>query len=55
MNFAQKLREMITAALEAGVDRDTIILELEDAAEFLKEQEAEEAENEAKARADDLF
>ena len=45
MNIAQELRELITAALEAGVDRDTIITELEDAASFLTEQEAEEATN----------
>jgi len=45
MNFAQELRELITAALEAGVDRDTIITELEDAAAFLTEQQAEEAKD----------
>jgi len=53
MNIAQEIRELITAALEAGVDRDTIITELEDAAAFLKEQEAEEAAD--KANQDDLF
>jgi hypothetical protein len=39
MNFAQELRELITAALEAGVSRDTIISELEDAAAYLTEEE----------------
>jgi hypothetical protein len=38
MNFAQKLRELITAALDAGVDRETIIAELEDAAAFFTEE-----------------
>jgi hypothetical protein len=38
MNFAQELRELVTAALEAGVDRDTIIAELEDAAAYLTEE-----------------
>jgi hypothetical protein len=38
MNFAQELRELVTAALEAGVDRETIIAELEDAAAYLTEE-----------------
>jgi hypothetical protein len=38
MNFAQELRELVTAALEAGVSRDTIIAELEDAAAYLTEE-----------------
>jgi hypothetical protein len=45
MNFAQELRELITAALDAGVSRDTIIAELEDAAAFFTEQASEQAEN----------
>ena len=38
MNFAQELRELITAAIDDGVDRETIIAELEDAAAFFTEE-----------------
>jgi len=55
MDFAQELRELITAALETGIPRDTIITDLEDAAAFLTEQEAEKVEDAAKPDEDDMF
>jgi len=45
MDFAQELKELITAALETGIPRDTIITDLEDAAASLTGQEAEEAKS----------
>ena len=45
MNFAQELRELITAALETGIPRDTIITDLEDAAAYLTDEKAEDAKS----------
>jgi hypothetical protein len=45
MDFDEELKELITAALDTGIDRDTIITALEERANFLTEQEAQAATN----------
>lgn len=47
MDFEQELKELVQAALDAGVDRDTIISALGERAAFLDGQENEEAEDKA--------
>jgi hypothetical protein len=47
MDFEQELQELITAALEAGVSRDTIISAIEERVAFLTGQEKEEVEDQA--------
>ena len=46
MNFEQELKELIAAALEAGIDHDTIIEAMEELANLLAAQDDAEDDDE---------